>query len=1101
MAEAAHRLVTGPFPGLEQWLTTEVAARLRSPNSPRAVTVLVNGALVRQRLQRRFDQQGVDVRHVNFHTFRSFPDHVMPHGGDLAVQLPAGGADALLRSIFNGRLARNYFAPALEKPGLRAALLHSLDELAFAFSAEPPAVVEALAEAAATLSDSAGKLGDLGRLFTAYRMRLAERHTDGAGRLAAAIAALDDGSDAVPDDIYIYGLVELSELERRLWAACARRSTLTILLPHDGSEACRWLNDVREFCLQKLGCSSILAPDGESPAGLSHVRDTWFAPELSSGDGGQQGHAAAEVEEGEPVAVAIRAAPGETREVREAIRELLTAAGAGIPPAEMAILFRDAGRYRMLVHQTLRGAGIPHFLADGLSLAQTRTGRAALLLLRLVDPGRRRLDVMELFLTAPLRWESLVPDAGDGSNACRPSAWDRLTRQAMITGGAQPWQRRLAALRSLIEDALAGDVEETDTSRLQADRDDLEALSSAVESLFVRLDMLDAQRSWQDGITGLVTQLDELFTPGDELEQIKRAIADLEPLAELELDTNPASFRTAAANAIAAASIPIGQFDKDLFVGDLAGTYGLGFRLICLLGAGEHIFPAPPYRDPILDDRERRSLNDSGSGRIAVADDRAGGEEFLFQTLLHAAREQVLIFYPFMGSEGGELYPSYFVLHVAEALTGVPFDAQVLAGVPGYRRIPASRLAPLSPDEALTPLEYDLAEVYGALERVSLTDRGQITVSNRLGYLDRLSPSFAFARELVRSRIESVLLDPFDGVFQEEGTRQRLARRYGLDGQPMAPTSVELYATCPRRYFLSRILQLRPVEEPVEIRQIDPGLRGRLVHEILQRFYAGLASEAALPLQPEGIDAYRARLHVVAQEAFASLQSHGLSGASLLWDLEQCAILEDLDEWLDREIEDAGREGFVPFLFEASFGMKPPPGGHELPAAVVALAGGRSLRFRGIVDRVDRSEDGARYRVVDYKTGRAPDRVKIDNLMMAGHALQLPVYLLASAAVEGLSQSATGTAEYYYLTQRGRFRHIRFDQPELEQRRSDLATILGTIADGVSQGQFFPYPGERRQNCAYCEFASVCDSRVDALFERKRDDPAAAAFLALSEIR
>jgi exonuclease V gamma subunit len=52
--------------------------------------------------------------------------------------------------------------------------------------------------------------------------------------------------------------------------------------------------------------------------------------------------------------------------------------------------------------------------------------------------------------------------------------------------------------------------------------------------------------------------------------------------------------------AIAAKTIRIGRFGEGVFVGDLTNMRGLSFRVVCLLGVSERVFPAPSPRDPLL---------------------------------------------------------------------------------------------------------------------------------------------------------------------------------------------------------------------------------------------------------------------------------------------------------------------------------------------------------------------------------------------------------------------------------------------------------------------------------------------------------------------
>ena len=67
------------------------------------------------------------------------------------------------------------------------------------------------------------------------------------------------------------------------------------------------------------------------------------------------------------------------------------------------------------------------------------------------------------------------------------------------------------------------------------------------------------------------------------------------------------------------------------------------------------------------------------------------------------------------------------------------------------------------------------------------------------------------------------------------------------------------------------------------------------------------------------------------------------------------------------------------------------------PDVVVPLPEGRAVRFRGRIDRVDRSPDGRTVVVYDYKTGNPARAASLrDYPVLAGQRLQLPVYAHAA---------------------------------------------------------------------------------------------------------
>ena len=128
-------------------------------------------------------------------------------------------------------------------------------------------------------------------------------------------------------------------------------------------------------------------------------------------------------------------------------------------------------------------------------------------------------------------------------------------------------------------------------------------------------------------------------------------------------------------------------------------------------------------------------------------------------------------------------------------------------------------------------------------------------------------------------------------------------------------------------------------------------------------------------------------------------------------------------------------------------------------------AGPRPVRVRGAADRVDLLA-GGRLRVVDYKTGHAPDRAR---------SLQLPIYgRCAEQALAGRHGREWRLAEAGYVA----FGEARPWAPL--DRRQDLTAaaaagrqrFLETV-DAIEGGRFPVRPAEPFR-CIFCEYPTVC---------------------------
>jgi hypothetical protein len=172
---------------------------------------------------------------------------------------------------------------------------------------------------------------------------------------------------------------------------------------------------------------------------------------------------------------------------------------------------------------------------------------------------------------------------------------------------------------------------------------------------------------------------------------------------------------------------------------------------------------------------------------------------------------------------------------------------------------------------------------------------------------------------------------------------------------------------------------------------------------------------------------------------------------------------------------------------EVAFGLPWVP--DSTPPVPYTLPDGTTLRFRGQVDRIDRSPDGQRVRVIDYKTGRArgtaPDR------LARGTALQLAIYRLAAEALLAARDdpAIVEEAQYYHPLGPSAGRRIAFTRAGWERRRADFDRAVALVVEGIRAGRFFARPAA----CATrlpCAFDLACGAECRRWSEAKLADPA-----------
>ena len=266
-----------------------------------------------------------------------------------------------------------------------------------------------------------------------------------------------------------------------------------------------------------------------------------------------------------------------------------------------------------------------------------------------------------------------------------------------------------------------------------------------------------------------------------------------------------------------------------------------------------------------------------------------------------------------------------------------------------------------------------------------------------------------------------------------------------------AVSAVEQYLSCPFKYFASTVLRLG--EEPDDELIMTPRSRGRFVHEVFRAFFERWQQSGGGAIDVETLDAARALVHTVAEEHLDGLPARDRA-VERVWLLGSAAGLGVVDRLLSLETDRPGRilERLLEFRFDGVYRLD----GEEGP---------RTLRLRGVADRIDLLEDG-RLRVIDYKSGRAPGRAQ---------SLQPLVYgRCAEQELEGPHGASWRLDEAAY---------VAFGEPRgwvPLDRRQDMATALADgqerfigAVDDIERGQFPPRPAEPYR-CVFCDYPTVC---------------------------
>jgi ATP-dependent helicase/nuclease subunit B len=1029
----------------DEFLRAVGAARTEDPLAP--VDVLVGGILQRPYLERLIADRGPGVVNVRVST-----------AGELGLRL---GAPALAASRMRalpviaeralvGEVAARcggYFAPVAGSPGFAEAVRRTVRELR-----QEGVTPRELARHAPAALESAEKAADFADLYARYASSRAGLY-DGLDALARADAGLFDGSRLI-----LFGIWRLPAHARALVERLAERVPLLVLLPSLDAHADEAHRDLRDWLTARSARVRELAGDPAAGA-LGHLQSRLFA------------HGAPrETDE----SVQLVSAPDPVAETREAARACLAWARQGIPFRDMAVTYRQADLYRPLVEAVFAEAGIPVYLDDGPPLAERPVGRRILALIDLIDSPLRRRDVMA-FLS-----DGWMPQATRERFGGAPRArWDAISRSAGVVEGADQWRDRLAVYAERLrgDDDELEEVPEWRARRLA----DTESLAAFIAELAQRLSGHPRRSTWGQALDVLQPLLADYIEGAEDVVAFINQLRDIDGLVpEVEfghfLRVVRAEVRGMRAGDLDEGSQ--GAFGRrGVNVLDANQLRHLRFRAVAVLGLAERAFPPPPRQDPLLLDGERRALNAAGGWDLPLRAQGADPEPLQFGLAVHAARERLLVSTRRADEAGGRAQlPSAFFRLAAAAMEGRRVGVDEVPWLRCVRRLRAGRVGAGDLASGLTLAERDRT----LLELAPATGRS---------LLERIEPRTARADALRRARWAKRTFTPYDAVFADPAARAALDE--WLSTGFLSATGLERYAGCPFRFFLDKVLRVRPLEEPERLLRMSALDKGSMVHTILQRFIA----EETIPLAPATRAHHQATLRAIAEQECDAAEMRGLTGTPLLWSADRRELIEDLEHWLDLELADIDPL-FSERHVEVGFGITP-AGPTASPLAteepLIVEAAGRRVRLRGSVDRIDRAPGG--FKVIDYKTGAGRYLPK-DNRLAKGQALQLPLYLRAAAMMLGIDPSL-GSASYVLVSRRGGFKRVRFDGRALAARAEDVETALGLIVGGMGTGDFHPEPGRA---CRSCDYANLCDVGRERQRERKADDPRAVAFTTLGDI-
>lgn len=805
-----------------------------------------------------------------------------------------------------------------------------------------------LSDAAAALPEGTlrQKLRELSEILSAYEALAADSYVDPADALTRLREQLPQSGFARGVLVYVDGFKGFTEQELRVMELLLRRaSAVTVTLCTDT------LDTRDEFALfapvSRTAARFVrMARDGGvDVAAPRYLRENRRAanPALRTLE---SGCFAADAEAYEEATDAVVLAPctdryAECRTVARELRRLLRT--EGLRCRDIAVTARNLAEYDGILDTALREAGIPFYIDRREDVRTEPLMALAAGALRCVAGGFRGEDVLQLMKTGLL-----------GFSPASIARVENYLYQWKLSGVRlrQTWTANPEGLTVRADASTARTLVYLNRLRHRL-MTPLETLVRALDGKTDGLTFARAVYAYLDRAQAarlVRLQVRRLNAAGEALaaERMERMWELLMTL----LDHFAVALRTAVMTAeewaelfsLAASSVDMGSLPQGLDAVQIGSAERMRFsapRVVWILGANEGVFPAYPAPGGLFSDRERRTLREAGVTLSEPSEGQAVEERLIAYLALAAPSERLIVSYLTGAGADGALVPSSLVESVH---TLIPKAAALTEDVP----------------ESECEAFDRLSERWGAAD-------GETAALRR--YFEE-SPDYAGRLHTMERAAAGAAADFADPA---------AARAFFGDRLTLSPSQVDKFYRCPFAYFCRYGLRVE-ARRPAELGGLESG---DLAHYVMQTLLPAYTAAGFDTITRERAESDTAAV----VEQYLAEYMGGTEDKSARFLAQAARLRRTVTALVWQVVCELRQSRFVPVDYELPIG-----GEGGVPATVLKLPDGTSVRVVGRVDRVDvyREGDVSYIRVVDYKTGTKAFRL---SEVAAGINLQMLLYV------------------------------------------------------------------------------------------------------------
>ncbi len=873
--------------------------------------------------------------------------------------------------------------------------------------------------------------GDLKRIFTAWR-DLVRECADRTSRYEDAVSA-STPADAFREalggaPLVVSGIYDLTRIQRLLLARLADATSIRMLLVLPLDDPASPAVKTLAALQRELNPSVIRSTIPPQPLAPDHY--------FSVGD--------------------------PTDEANEIATRVLQLGREHVPFHKVAILHQQGASTDDRICAALDRADIPSWRIGGRQLLRTPVGHATRSLTQvLLDPESVERGALLDWLSHRALRDGLV-----GVDR-RVGNWERVALDVGLGRGLYEMCDRL------------------DRWQDSSPSDDAADLAHVLEDLSERSRELVAASSWSEARDTLLDAFDDYVEqePDDKSEQYALLLAAREILDQLAAHDalhSPWSPRGGLDVIERALSARVVRDPSRLIGGVNVGAAtgparGIRYRAIFAAGVSERVFPAVGREDPLLTDDERAAINARIPDALALQRDRADSDRHAWALMRGAATDRFTASWSRRSSAtGGPARASSLILEAAGSGEGVSGVMESEAALTDRGRI--ERISNAATFAAAASVDGQAREWARVLDVPDERSFGLKLLSEPAvdvrAVLEEIWPG-AESAEHARLRRNASRFTEFDGLLRESA----LPEDWSPLDRSWSAADLETFVVCPYRFFLTQIVRVGGSVEGGRPDRPRRDAHGRVVRQILSSWVREYEHYKSDHTWYEYADTPQL-MNTIARRILDHAAEAGLLGPAAVISAIRNETLRDLDRTRRREVSDA-RDGWRPLEVNTRFDDAP-----------IRVVGGRNIRLRGLIHRID-EHAGGRRRALSFFTGRSlPDVRGFVN----GSSFQ------SVAALSALTQRgvpiAQAEVEHRSVTHRGNFESqtLRGESLTVTGARgapSDgerLRDVLGTIADQLEAGRFIAYPGHPardRPNCRQCAVESSCTADIGLRYQHK----------------